>query len=180
VTRAVFLDRDGVLNHAFVRNGTPHPPDSVEDLEILPGVPEACRKLRRAGFRLVVVTNQPDVARGMQSREVVDAIHLELRRQVPVDEIRVCCHGDSDRCACRKPGPGMLMAAAEASDIDLAASFMVGDRWRDIEAGERAGCRTVWIDRQYAEQVPESPDHRAASLEEAADWIVRQTRVEQE
>jgi len=176
--RAVFLDRDGVINRAVVRDGVPHPPERMEELEILPGVPEALARLRDAGFRLVVVTNQPDVARGTQRREVVDAMHAALAAALPLDDIRVCDHDDRDGCACRKPKPGMLEAAARESGVSLPASYMVGDRWRDVEAGRRAGCRTVFINRAYGESVPVYPDATVSSLPEAADWILTQSRVE--
>lgn len=173
---AVFLDRDGVINRAFVREGKPYPPDGIEQLEILPGVPEALARLRAAGFRLVVVTNQPDVARGTQRRDVIDAMHAALAAALPLDEFRVCDHDDQDACRCRKPGPGMLEDAARDADLSLPGSFMVGDRWRDVEAGRRAGCTTVFIDRGYSERRPDQPDVTVSSLSEAADWILSHRR----
>ncbi len=170
--RAVFLDRDGVLNRAIVRDGKPHPPSSPDQLEVLPGVPAACAALRGEGFLLIVVTNQPDVARGTQRWPVVEAINEALRARVPLDDIWVCCHDDPDGCLCRKPRPGLLLAAARDWGIDLAGSFMVGDRCKDIEAGGRAGCRTVLIDCDYSETRRCSPDKTAASLREAAAWIL--------
>lgn len=170
--RAVFLDRDGVINRAIVRDGKPYPPHHIDDLEVLPGVPEALARLRLAGFYLVVVTNQPDVARGTQRREVIDAMHASLAAALPIDEFRVCDHDDSDDCVCRKPKPGMLEAAARDADLNLSDSVMVGDRWRDVEAGRRAGCRTVFVDRQYAEVRPDRPDVTVGSLPEAVDWIL--------
>lgn len=170
--RAVFLDRDGVINRAVVRNGKPFPPANLAELEILPGVPEALIRLKAAGFRLIVVTNQPDVARGTQTREAVEALHSVLQAQLPLDEIRACYHDSGDGCTCRKPQPGMLLAAAQDDGLDLAASFMVGDRWRDIEAGQHAGCTSLFIDYQYAEPQPPEPWVRVASLAEAADWIL--------
>jgi D-glycero-D-manno-heptose 1,7-bisphosphate phosphatase len=169
---AVFLDRDGVLNAAVVKDGKPYPPASVDQVALLPGVRQALTELRAAGFALVVVTNQPDVARGAQAREAVDAIHTGLRADLPIDAIYVCFHDDVDRCACRKPAPGMLLNAARDLDLDLAGSFMVGDRWRDIEAGAAAGCRTAFIDHGYAERRPRAFDMRATSLAEAAAWIL--------
>ena len=170
---AVFLDRDGVLNRAIVREGKPYPPASLAELEILPGAVEACAALREAGFLLIAVTNQPDVARGTQRREIVEAIHQVLRTHLPLDDIRVCYHDDVDHCPCRKPKPGLLLEAARDWDIDLSASFMVGDRWKDIEAGRRAGCKTVFVDYDYVEREPDNPDHRANSLIEAVDWILQ-------
>jgi D-glycero-D-manno-heptose 1,7-bisphosphate phosphatase len=170
--RAVFLDRDGVLNRAVVRDGRPYPPATVEEFEILPGAAEAARKLRDAGFLLIGATNQPDVARGTQRREVVEAMNARLLAAMPIAEIRVC-YEDGDDSPRRKPNPGLLLEAAEAHAIDLSASYMVGDRWRDVEAGRRAGCRTVFIDRGYRERRPDPPaDHDAADLSEAAEWIL--------
>jgi D-sedoheptulose 7-phosphate isomerase len=174
--RAVFLDRDGVINRAFVRDGKPFPPPTQQELEVLPGVPEALQELKSHGYELLVVTNQPDVGRGKQSRQTLDAMHQALRARLPLDDILVCCHTDKDECDCRKPMPGMLLEAARKHNIDLAASFMVGDRWRDIEAGYNAGCRTILIDYGYSERPSDrEPDLRVGSLREAADWIIRST-----
>jgi D-glycero-D-manno-heptose 1,7-bisphosphate phosphatase len=176
--RAVFLDRDGVLNRAVVRDGKPYPPASLSELEIMPGT-EALAELKKMGFLLVVVTNQPDVARGTQKRETVEAIHDRLRAAVRLDDIFVCYHTDGDGCDCRKPQPGLIFRAAAKYEIDLPASYLVGDRWRDIEAGERAGCKTVLIDHGYWEQSPGTgPAMRVTSLRAATDWIVKQNRLE--
>jgi D-glycero-D-manno-heptose 1,7-bisphosphate phosphatase len=174
--RAVFLDRDGVINRAHEVDGIPRPPDSELELEILPGVPEALLLLRRLGFTLIVVTNQPDVARGAQDRRVVEAMHARLLAELPLDEIRVCYHDDVDDCGCRKPRPGMLIEASRERGIDLAASFLVGDRWRDVAAGQGAGCRTILVDHGYAEGQRAAPDVRVGSLEEAAAWIANNCR----
>jgi D-sedoheptulose 7-phosphate isomerase len=172
--RAVFLDRDGVINRAFVREGKPFPPPTPQELEILPGVPEALRELKANGFKLLLVTNQPDVGRGKLSVQTLDAMHEDLRAHLPLDDILVCCHTDRDKCDCRKPMPGMIIEAARKHNIDLAASFMVGDRWRDIDAGYNAGCKTILIDYGYSERPPDhEPDLRVGSLREAADWIIR-------
>jgi D-sedoheptulose 7-phosphate isomerase len=174
--RAVFLDRDGVINRAFVRDAKPLPPPTLQELEILPGVPEALHDLKRHGYKLLVVTNQPDVGRGTLSRQTLDAMHQALLARLPLDDIFVCCHTDEDQCDCRKPKPGMLLEAARKHNIDLAASFMVGDRWRDIEAGYNAGCKTILIDYGYSERPPDrEPALRVGSLREAADWIIRTT-----
>jgi transaldolase len=171
--RAVFLDRDGVINRAIVRDGKPYPPADLSQLEVLPGVAEAMGRLRVAGYRLIVVTNQPDVTRGAQTRETVEAIHAELlARGLPIDDFRVCYHDDGDGCDCRKPKAGLLLAAARAENLDLAASFLVGDRWRDVEAGKRAGCTTVFVNNGYAEPERSQPHVRVRSLAEAADWIL--------
>src|SRR5260370_19681082 len=172
--RAVFLDRDGVLNRATVVAGRPYPPASLAEFEVLPGVAPACMKLREAGFLLIAVTNQPDVARGTQQRKVVEAINEALLTEVPLDDIRVCYHDEQDRCYCRKPLPGLLLQAANEWQIDLSASFMVGDRWKDIETGRRAGCKTILIDFSYRETLPSAPDHRVHSLAEVPEWILSQ------
>jgi D-glycero-D-manno-heptose 1,7-bisphosphate phosphatase len=169
--KAVFLDRDGVINRAVVRDGKPHPPETLEDLEVLPGVPNALRKLRGAGFRLIVVTNQPDVARGTQTKEAVEAMHARLTAELAVDEVIACYH-DGDACDCRKPKPGALLDAAHRHGVELERSFMVGDRWRDIEAGQRAGCRCLFVDYGYTEQQPIGSFVRVPSLAAAADWII--------
>ena len=174
--QAVFLDRDGVLNRAFLHaDGKSHPPASPQQLEILPGVLEMCQSLRRAGFLLIVVTNQPDVARGAQRREVVEAINLELQRQISLDDIRVCYHDDADDCPCRKPKPGLLLEAALVWGIDFRKSFMIGDRWTDVEAGRRAGCKTVLVHAAITEVQRCQPDFQASSLGEAVQWIFRQS-----
>jgi D-glycero-D-manno-heptose 1,7-bisphosphate phosphatase len=178
IRRAVFLDRDGVINRAIVRDGKPYAPATEDALEILPGVADALTRLRDAGFRLVVVTNQPDIARGTQRRETVDRMHARLQAELPIDEVRVCDHDDADGCECRKPHPGLLQAAARDAGLSLAESYMVGDRWRDVEAGRRAGCTTVFVDRQYDEPAPDRPAVVVHSLCEAADWILSHTRIE--
>src|SRR5262249_16885881 len=153
--RAAFLDRDGVLNRAIVCNGKPYSPVSAGELEILPGVDEALADLKRTGFLLLAVTNQPEVARGTQSREVVEAMQGKLRAELPLDNFFICYHADADACDCRKPAPGLLEQAATRYGLDLAACYIVGDRWRDVDAGHRAGCRAILIDYGYRERAPE-------------------------
>ncbi len=169
--RAVFLDRDGVLNRAFVRDGVLTPPRNLEELEILPGVRPALEQLRRAGLQLIVVTNQPDVARGRIARQAVEQIHARLRSELPLDDLRVCFHDDADGCDCRKPKPGMLVAAAQDLRLDLAKCYMIGDSWRDIEAAHRAGCRMALIGAAGLEE-GFRPDIEVNGLPEAAQWIL--------
>lgn len=175
---AVFLDRDGVLVESTVRDGVPRPAGSLEELRILPGVERACERLRAAGFVLIVVTNQPDVARGTLTTEAVEEMHRELRQALPLDDVAVCFHDDADGCGCRKPQPGMLLAAGKRWGIELGASFLVGDRWRDVEAARRAGCGAIFVDRGYAETIASEPDATVRNLEEAAEWILRLTSRE--
>lgn len=171
--RAVFLDRDGVINKAVIRDGKPYPPATLEDFIFLPNVKSTALQLRKAGFLLVVVTNQPDVATGVQQLEVVEAMHRQLLDEGICDDIRTCYHIDVDNCVCRKPKPGMLLAAAQEWQIDLTRSFMVGDRWRDIAAGKAAGCYTFFIDYQYRERCIEKPDLSVASMQEAGNFILQ-------
>jgi D-glycero-D-manno-heptose 1,7-bisphosphate phosphatase len=171
--RAVFLDRDGVINKAIVREGKPYPPADLTELEIPPRVREALAQLKAAGFILIVVSNQPDVARGTTRRSTVEAINSALGKTLPIDEFVICCHDSGDGCHCRKPQPGMLLDSAEKWAIDLPASFMVGDRWRDVEAGQRAGCKTVFIDYGYDERQPDNVDCRVGALIEAIPFICR-------
>lgn len=171
---AVFLDRDGVLNQAIIKNGKPYPPRSVDELAVISGVPHALAKLKQAGYLLIGATNQPDVARGITPREWVESIHQLLMSQLPLDDLRVCFHDDSDDCLCRKPRPGLLLEAAKDHHIALETSYMIGDRWKDIEAGSRAGCKTILLKNHYNEKPYETrPNYIANSLIEAVEWIMR-------
>ena len=173
--RAVFLDRDGVLNQAIVRDGKPYPPAGIDELIVVAEAPASLQSLKHAGFLLLVVTNQPDISRGTQALAAVDAIHRALRQALPLDDFFLCPHDDRDHCDCRKPRPGLLLRGAEKYHIDLSRSFMVGDRWRDIEAGASAGCATVWIDFGYREQRSSvKPSATVHSLSAAVDWILAQ------
>jgi D-glycero-D-manno-heptose 1,7-bisphosphate phosphatase len=177
--RAVFLDRDGVLNRAFLdERGTPLPPRSRDEFSLLPGVTSACRRLKDRGCLLVCVTNQPDLARGKIDSALVDWINESVRGACGLDQVRVCPHDDRDNCSCRKPKPGMLVEAAAELGICLPASFMVGDRFRDIEAGQAASCRTILVDYGYSERksaIP--PDIAVRSLSEGADYIINQIQI---
>jgi D-glycero-D-manno-heptose 1,7-bisphosphate phosphatase len=169
---AIFLDRDGVLNAAIVRNGRPYPPASVDELRFCDGAKQACTELKAAGFALFCVTNQPDVARGTIPKAQVDALNDRVAREMGLDDFETCFHDGSENCDCRKPKPGLLLRLADRHGIDLGRSVMVGDRWRDIEAGENAGCRTVFIDYGYDEKRPEDATLTAASLAEAVPGIL--------
>lgn len=176
--RAVFLDRDGVLNASIVRDGTTHPPDHPDDFALLPGVVEACQELKAAGLSLVVVTNQPDVARGQQDRSLVEAINDLVCAALPVLDVLTCYHDAADGCACRKPKPGMLQEASRCWGIDLKKSFMVGDRWSDVQAGQAVGCLSVLIVTPYSHADRCRPDYQARDLAEAARWILYSLRRE--
>lgn len=171
---AVFLDRDGVINRAVVRDGKPFPPATVAEFELLPGVEEACARLKAAGWLLIVATNQPDVGRGTQRREEVEAMHAAMSARLPIDRVEVSYDpGQGVPSEFRKPAPGMLLRAARELDIDLARSWMIGDRWRDIDCGAAAGCRTIFIDYGYNEKLRAEPDFRVKNLSEAADLILQ-------
>jgi D-glycero-D-manno-heptose 1,7-bisphosphate phosphatase len=176
--RIVFLDRDGVINRALEHEAKPYPPRTLEEFEILPEVPSACAKLKTAGFLLVVATNQPDVGRGTLDKAVVESIHAHMVARLPIDRVEVCYHPGQGQshCECRKPRPGMLVRAARELNADLAQCWMVGDRWRDVDCGHAAGCKTIFIDRGYAEELRQQPDFRAKNLLEAADIILSESR----
>lgn len=172
LNRAVFLDRDGVLNHAIIKKGKPYPPANLDELQIMEDGFAALSRLKAAGFFLICVTNQPDVARGKILKTTVEAINQAISQALPLNEIRVCYHDDDDNCACRKPLPGLLLNAACEHDIALTNSFMIGDRWRDIDAGWRAGCKTILLDYAYQEKSSTiAPDFITTTLTEAVDWI---------
>ncbi len=168
----IFLDRDGVVNRGNVREGRPFSPTHLDDFEILPFVKKSIVTLKNKNFLVIIVTNQPDVSTGLQNVNTVNAMHGLLRKELLVDDIKVCYCTDADHCPRRKPAPGMLLEAAEEHGIDLARSFMVGDRWRDMEAGKAAGCATVFIDCGYTEKRPEHYDLKAASLADAIELMI--------
>lgn len=174
--RAVFLDRDGVINKPVVREGRPHPPAEAGDFELYEDVAAGCAQLEAAGYLLVVVTNQPDVGRETQTRGAVEAMHRKMRDALPqIAQVEVCWHAGAawgDPCECRKPRPGMVLRAAEALKIDLSQSFLIGDRWRDVDCGHAAGCRTIFVDRNYAEALRQPPDWTVKSFGQAVEVIL--------
>lgn len=177
LSRAVFFDRDGVLNHSTMRAGKPHPPSHVGELRVWDDAKESVRLVVEAGFLPVIVTNQPDVARGTQRLETVAEINGEVARQTGITEVYTCYHDDADDCACRKPKPGLMLRAAADLGLDLSRSYLIGDRVKDIEAGRAAGCVTVFIDLQYPETaIDVGAELRASSLREAVDWILERER----
>jgi D-glycero-D-manno-heptose 1,7-bisphosphate phosphatase len=168
LTRAVFLDRDGVINRNTVRDGRPVGPATLADFVILPGVPEAVEAFRAAGYLVIVATNQPAAGAGL-----VEAMHAKMRQALRLDDVKICPHTEAENCNCRKPKPGLLLEAAKQHGIALPESWMIGDRWRDIDAGRAAGCRTIFVDHHYAnEPRPQAPDFTVASLAEAVPIVV--------
>jgi D-glycero-D-manno-heptose 1,7-bisphosphate phosphatase len=171
VARAVFLDRDGVINKAIVRDGKPYPPRNLAELELVPGIAAALATLKDFGFRLLVVTNQPDVARGVQQQAVVEEINDYLLQNLPLDQIYTCYHDDIDNCQCRKPLAGLVLQGAQAWQVELDQSFLIGDRWKDIACGQNAGCVTIFIDMKYSEPEKAQPHYRVSSIQQAVEII---------
>ena len=156
--KAVFLDRDGVINKAFIKNGLPESPNSLSELEILPGVKESISRLKKLNFICLVVTNQPDVQRGKIKKNTIIKMNNFLKKKIELDDIFVCYHDDQDYCNCRKPKPGLLLQARKKWNVDFKKSFIVGDRWRDIQAGKKVGCKTIFLDYKYKDIKPKNPD----------------------
>jgi len=175
--RAVFLDRDGVINRVAIRNGTPHPPSDVEEFELYEDVPDGCAQLKAANFLLVVITNQPDVGRGTQSREAVEAMNLKMKSALPLlDRIEICYHAGErygQPCGCRKPRPGLILRAVAELNIDPKRSFVIGDRWRDVDCARAAGCRAILIQRGYTETLRDAPDFTVANFNDAVSAVLR-------
>ena len=169
MSRAVFLDRDGVINRVILRDGKPFSPRTLKEFVFHEGIEEFLAESRKAGFLNIVFTNQPDIARGLADSNVVQSMHDSIRKSLPVDDIFLCPHDDKDNCRCRKPKPGMLIDAAEKWNIDLDASFVIGDQSRDVEAGKKAGCFTVLLDCPYNKNV--ECDHRTPNLRSALEII---------
>jgi D-glycero-D-manno-heptose 1,7-bisphosphate phosphatase len=172
MNNAIFLDRDGVINQAILVDGKPYPPKDISELILLPKVAEALQLLKDAGYFLIVITNQPDVVRGKTKLETVEMINQFLKDLLPIDDIFTCYHDDTEDCNCRKPKPGNILKAADQYNINIPSSFMIGDRWRDVEAGESAGCKTFFIDYSYQEKQPEIYSYKVKSLYEAAEIIL--------
>ena len=169
--KAVFLDRDGVINHTLLRRGAQRAPQDLGEWRWIDGVHDTLRELHARGYVLLVCTNQPDVSRGWQTREQVDAFHALVMRELPVARIYACFHDDSEACACRKPKPGMLLQGARDFGVDLAQSFMVGDRASDIEAGRSAGCRTVFVRHPHDTSPTPGADYEITRLVELLEIV---------
>lgn len=164
---AAFLDRDGVLNACLVKGDIPSPPSTISDIEILPGVKEAIELLKINNYLPIVITNQPDVARAKTSLSEVQEINQYVGKKTGISNFFVCPHDDIHNCICRKPKPGLIEMATKELGIDLSKSFLVGDRWRDIEAGQAMKLPSFFIDYSYRETQPKQPFIVVASLLEA-------------
>ena len=169
--KAVFLDRDGVLNRSILIEGVPKPPSCIGDVEILDGVVEAIHILKKHEFVPVVVTNQPDVARGATTQTEVEAINSYIGAATKIQHFYTCFHDDEDHCKCRKPLPGLILRASNDLKLSVNDSFMVGDRWRDIAAGQSAGCQAFFIDYSYPEKLPTIPYRTVSSLLQAVQIL---------
>jgi D-glycero-D-manno-heptose 1,7-bisphosphate phosphatase len=172
LARAIFLDRDGVLIRTDIREGRPYAIRKNADLEYLPGAREAVQLARELGFLTIVVTNQPDVARGLADRAEVDAMHAQLIETLRVDDVQACFEVESPDSRRYKPRPGMLLDAAEKFGIDLGESYLIGDRWRDIDAGKAAGCFSIFIDCGYSEELRQTPDAIVPDIIAAMELVV--------
>lgn len=172
MNRAAFLDRDGVVNRAIIREGRAVAPRSLEDFHFMPGIHVLTEKLRQAQYKIIVVTNQPDVFYGYVDRATVDEMHRIVRHELQIDDIRVCFHIDAHNCDCRKPKPGLLLSAAKDFDLDLRQSFIIGDTGRDMDAGKAVNCRTILLDGGYAQEHLENADDVIHSLYEVGDLIL--------
>ena len=164
---AAFLDRDGVLNASIMLNGAPCPPRRVSEVEILPGVREAIDLLIQNDYLPIVITNQPDVSRGSKSISDIKQINEHIGIEIGLTNFYICPHDDDDLCACRKPMPGLIQLAVKELGIDLSKSFLVGDRWRDVQAGQAMNLPSFFIDYSYNESQPNQPFTRVNSLLEA-------------
>ncbi len=172
---AVFLDRDGVVNEVVFRDGQPASPRTLEEFILGEGIQEAVKRLKAAAFYVFVITNQPDIARKKLEATILEQMSETMRQSLPIDDILVCPHDNSDRCACRKPHSGMLISLATRWQIDLCRSFMVGDSWKDMAAGKGAGCQTILIEREY--NTGTESDFKVASLLAATDIILNLTNT---
>lgn len=177
MTRAIFLDRDGVLNAIIERDGKPASPRRPEELRIEADALSTLTALKAQGFSLFVVTNQPDIRRGLMTQASLDAIHARLAKALPVDGISACQHDNADNCHCRKPRPGLILDLALRHGIDLSQSWMVGDQDRDITCGQAAGCRTILLNRPYNSGAASGADHVAESLSEILPVITPTPRL---
>ena len=174
--KAVFLDRDGVINKAFIKDGLPKSPNSLNELKILPGVKESILRLKELDFICLVVTNQPDVPRGKINKNTVIEMNNFLKKEIELDDIFVCYHDDKDNCNCRKPKPGLLLQAIKKWNVDFKKSFIIRDRWRDIQAGEKIVCKTIFLDYKYKDKKPKNPNFTTDTLLKAT-YIIEKVKV---
>ncbi len=167
--KAIFLDRDGVINKVILSDGKPFSPRKFNEFEFLPQVEKALSYLRKLGFINIIVTNQPDIARGLVEMKELNKMHTLIREKLPVDDLMVCPHDDKDNCTCRKPKPGMLIEASEKWGIELKKSYLIGDSWKDMEAGKSVSCKTILIDMPYNHEA--KSEYRVKNWDEVVETI---------
>jgi D-glycero-D-manno-heptose 1,7-bisphosphate phosphatase len=171
--RAVFLDRDGVITVPTSVDGKGFAPRSISEFRFYEGTAESLERIHALGFLALVVSNQPDVANGLLSRSTLDLMNQRIINELAIDEVINCPHNTLEDCLCRKPKPGMLLSAAEKWDLELSESWMIGDRDSDVAAGFSAGCRTIFINRDWRDETGEFADCRTDSLKGAIDLIAK-------
>jgi len=170
--RALFLDRDGVLNIPILRGGRTYAPVQFSDFQLYEDVIPTLHEVKNRGYLLVLITNQPDLSKGLLAPEELHRMHQFLQEKIPFDSLEVCPHQDSDDCECRKPKPGMILRAAKQLSIDLSQSIVIGDRWRDILAGKTAGCKTALkIVEDFTDDRQETPDWTIFQLQEILKYL---------
>jgi len=174
LNKAIFLDRDGVINKVFLSNGKPFSPRRFSEFELFPEVENALSSFKEVGFLNIVITNQPDIARGFLKWKELEKMHFLVRERLPIDDILICPHSDEDNCLCRKPKPWMLLVAAKKWNISLKEFFFIGDTWKDTMAGKKAGCKTILIDAPYNQGV--DCNYRVKDLSKAVEIIINNKR----
>ena len=169
--KAVFLDRDGVVSRAVVINNRPFSIRRASDLQILDEVNEALGIFGKLALIPIIISNQPDVARGLLSQLEHEKIESKIVTLTGISKIYTCTHDEKDNCFCRKPKPGLILKAAEDHDIDITKSYLIGDRWRDMDLAKNVDCRSFFINRNYEEKYPEYFDYETGSILESAKII---------
>ena len=176
MNKAVFLDRDGVINKLMIIDGKSYAPRLLKDFKIFPKVKSDVKKLKNRGFKVFVITNQPDIGNKLIKKKTLNEMHRFLKAKVPVDKIYFCPHTRNDRCKCRKPMPGLILKASCESKIYLKESYMVGDRKIDIDAGLKVGCKTIFVNNNYYEKKPTRQEKTVKSLHAAVKYILKRKK----
>ena len=169
--QGIFIERDGILNQVRVDRQHQVSPLTLEEFQVNQGMAPLLSKLKAGGLVLIATTNQPGLSRGYQSRRELDRMHDLLRRTLPLDDILVCPHDETDRCPCRKPKPGLLVEAAFKWHLDLDRSFVVSDKWQDAEAARAAGCISLLLQSAWVGDVHH--DFVLPDVEAIVDKILR-------
>lgn len=173
--RAIFFDRDGVINNAVLRKGRPYSPIDWSEFSWVSGIQYVSQKLKEAGFLLFCITNQPDVGRRLQDHSMIEAFHQYILENLPLEKI-YACYDCNDENPLRKPKPGMILELCKQYELDLEDCWVVGDRWKDVDAGNAAGCRTIFLDYGYDEALKSTPDYIISDLHELISLIIEPVR----